>query len=206
MMSAALGTVRGLTEPEVMRKFAYEEVIASGWNNIIQVGMALAAMRDQELYREEFLTFQDYCLVNWQYGRRYVDYLISAVQVLTNLSTSSSQIRPEHETQLRPLIGLTPEQAVQAWERAAAKAGARKVTEKLVRQAMNELQLAPPPRPLSLKTRSARAEHRRIINGAIGELLLLLSQKADHLLLTEKVETLHSHIQALFGKPAETTA
>jgi hypothetical protein len=41
-----------------------------------------------------------------------------------------------------------------------------------------------------------------LIDGAIGELLVLLSQKASHEVLTQKVDALHGHIQSLFPKPS----
>jgi hypothetical protein len=40
-----------------------------------------------------------------------------------------------------------------------------------------------------------------LIDDAIGQLLMLLSQKASHQILTEKVEALHRYIQSLFPKP-----
>jgi hypothetical protein len=40
-----------------------------------------------------------------------------------------------------------------------------------------------------------------VIEAAIGELLVLLRRKEDHGVLTQKVEALHGHIQALFAKP-----
>ena len=39
-------------------------------------------------------------------------------------------------------------------------------------------------------------------SGAIGELLVLLSQKASHEVLTQEVEALHSHIHSMFSKPS----
>ena len=44
------------------------------------------------------------------------------------------------------------------------------------------------------------------MNEAIGELLVLLSQKAAHQVLTEKVEALHRHIQALRTDSIDTRA
>jgi hypothetical protein len=67
------------------------------------------------------------------------------------------------ESQLRPLVGLTPE---------------------------------------ARETRQTKAEQRRVIDDAIEQLLMLLSQRASHALLTEKVEALHRHIQSLFPKPS----
>jgi len=90
-----------------------------GWQGFVDVGLALVTIRDNRLYREEYPTFEVYCRQKWQYGRNYVNRLISAAQVFRHLVTNSHQIRPEHETQVRPLVGLTPEQAQGAWDHAA---------------------------------------------------------------------------------------
>jgi hypothetical protein len=96
------------------------------------------------------------------------------------------------------MIGLTPEQAQLAWQCAVELAGDRRITARLVKTAMQALQLGETGKPTARKTRQSRAQERQLINDAIGQLLVLLSQRASHQVLTEKVEALHGHIQALF--------
>ena len=84
-----------------------------------------------------------------------------------------------------------------------AKAGGRRITAHTVKAALKQLQLAGPPKPANAHPRQTKAETRRLFDSAIGELLVLLSQKAPHDVLTEKVETLHRHIQALFPAAAK---
>ena len=132
-----------------------------------------------------------------------IDYLISAAQRFTHLCTNCAERKPERESQLRPLIGLTPEQAQLAWERAVEKAAGRKITARLVKAAVQELQLAPATKPATREPRQTKAEKRRLIDEAIGQLLILLSQKASHAILTEKVEALHGHIQSLFATSSQ---
>jgi len=103
-----LGVAEGLTESEQIELCACEEVIRTGWSTFVQVGLALARIRDGQLYKTDFQTFEAYCRLRWEYGRRYVDQLISAAQVFTHLRATSShhlmtkshQI-PDHETQHR---------------------------------------------------------------------------------------------------------
>src|SRR5262245_16598034 len=121
-----------------MRLYAYEEVIVSGWNTCLDVGLALAQIRDQRLYRTEFFTFEAYCRQKWAYGRNYVDKMISAAQVFTHLRTNSTQ-KPERETQVRPLVGLSKEAAQSAWENAVKAAAGHKITARLVKSAVKEL-------------------------------------------------------------------
>ena len=87
-----------------------------------------------------------------------------------------------------------------AWERAVQKAGGRKITALLVKKAVKELQLGGNTPPAAKKAGPTRAERRRLIDDTIGQLLALVSKKADHSLLQQKIEALHGHIQALFAK------
>jgi len=150
----------------------------------------------------EYDSFEAYYRVKWQYGRHYVNRLISAAQVFTDLVTIGHQTKPEHERQVRPLVGLTAEQAQKAWDRAIEKAGGRKITARLVKAAVQELQPAAGTKPVPSQPRQNKAEQRKLIDGAIGELLVLLSQKASHEVLTQKVEALHGQIHSLFAKPS----
>src|ERR1043166_3018230 len=112
----------------------------------------------------EFDTFEAYCREKWQYGRHYVNRLILAAQVFTHLVTISHQRRPEHETQVRPLIGLTPPQAQLAWEHAVEKAAGKKITQRLVKAAVQELQLGGSPAPVTQQPRRNKAEQRRLVD------------------------------------------
>ena len=107
MLSPVLGTIEGLTDAEQAELFACEEVIGNGWHTFVQVGLALARIRDGELYQTEYDSFEAYYRVKWQYGRHYVNRLISAAQVFTDLVTISHQ-KTEHETQVRGGQPLQP--------------------------------------------------------------------------------------------------
>ena len=129
--------------------------------------------------------------------------MISAALVTTRLLTACQQ-KPQHEAQVRPLVGLTPAQAQQAWDHAIEAAGGRKITSRLVRNALKELQFGKKPTPVASVPRVDKAEQRRLIDNSTGQLQALISQKVSYELLIEKVELLHSyiHIQPLFAKTA----
>ena len=42
-----------------------EQVIESGWATFVQVGLALATIKDNELYRTVYGSFEHYCRVKW---------------------------------------------------------------------------------------------------------------------------------------------
>ena len=96
-LDKSLGVVEVLSDPEQMEYFACEEVVGTGWSTFVQVGLALAQIRDHRLYRVDFDCFEAYCQAKWQYGGRYVNRLISAAKVFTYLGTISSLKKLEHE-------------------------------------------------------------------------------------------------------------
>jgi hypothetical protein len=109
-----------------MEFYACEAVLETASSNFVQAGLAFGRIRDGDLYLcgGEYKSFDTYCRQKWQYGRDYVDRLISAAQVFTQLLTNGQQ-KPEHERQIRPLVGLAPDQVQLAWVNAVNKAGGR---------------------------------------------------------------------------------
>jgi hypothetical protein len=107
----------------------------------VEVGLALARIRDDRLYRAEFPTFEAYCQTKWHCGRSYVYHLISAAQLFTQVFADGKAPKPSHESQLRPLVGLSSEQVQLAWGRAAQNAGNGRITARLVKTAVQELHL-----------------------------------------------------------------
>ena len=111
---------------------------------------------------------------------------------------TNSHQKPEHETQIRPLIGLDPESAQTAWDHAAAKAAGRKLTQRLVKAAVQELHAPAEPATPKPPSRRTLRERRRLIESVFGELFLLVRQNAGREALLPKLEALHGEIQGLF--------
>ena len=114
----------------------------------VRVGLALARIQDLRLYRTEFDTFESYCRTKWHCGRSYVYHLMSAAQLFTQVFADGKGPKPSHESQLRPLMGLSPEQAQLAWARAAQNAGNGNITARLVRSAAQDLSLGARRKPM----------------------------------------------------------
>ena len=70
-ISPIIGKIDKLTEAEQIRYMGCEAVLSMGWHTFVDVGLALAQIRDERLYREEFDTFEASCRSKWQYGRKY---------------------------------------------------------------------------------------------------------------------------------------
>jgi hypothetical protein len=130
-----------------------EAIIARGWQSFVETGRALARIRDRKLYRAQYDTFEGYCRAKWLYGRSHTYRLIAAAELLRNLSPIGDIPVPSHEAQVRPLIGVPPEQAQAAWRKALAKANGKTVTAKLVRQAVIEVMGKPAAKPATRNRR-----------------------------------------------------
>ena len=121
-----------LTKKEQAALTDCEARIQRGWTTFVEVGTALAQIRDQRLYRQSHSSFDDYCANHWQYGRAYAGRLIGTAELARQLLPIGNTMQPTHEAQLRPLLGLPLDQAKEAWLKAAKEADGRPPTAKLV--------------------------------------------------------------------------
>ena len=94
-----------------------ESVVEKGLNTFVQVGEALAEIRDRKLYRTEHPTFDAYLDKKWSLSRSRACRLIQAAETVKVLPTGN---RPQTERQARPLAALPPAQRVEVWEKAVA--------------------------------------------------------------------------------------
>lgn len=105
-----------------------ETVIERGLQTFVEVGNALMEIRDSRLYLAEHDTFEGYCRDRWGMSRPRAYQLMDAAETINILSTNGIQNLPTRERQARPLVGLTPEQQIEAWETALDTAANRKIT------------------------------------------------------------------------------
>lgn len=103
-----------------------ETIIGRHVLSYTQVGKALGIIRDKQLYREKFATFEDYVSEKWKMDRAHAYRLIQAAEVARNLSPTGDV--PSSERQARPLTRLDPPEQVSAWQEAKAAAGEGPVT------------------------------------------------------------------------------
>jgi len=131
---------------------ACEEIIERGLQTFIEVGFALASIRDRRLYRVEFGTWEEYCTARWQMSARRATMLCAASETVRNLglgdpnrnncselgeanrNNCSELALPANESQVRPLVGLPPEEQRAAWAEAVATAPNGRLTARHVEQ------------------------------------------------------------------------
>lgn len=198
-LNSAIGTLDLLSEAEQAELFACETVIQSGRENItqnfVQIGLAFGTVEEHHLYRNDFGSFGGYCRGKWDIGPRQAQYLIAAARVFSDLRTNCAEQLPDHESQLRPLARLKPEQARAAWKRAVEKAAGRRITARLVQSVVQELHFQ---EPKPAKNGPTRADLRGMVDDAMSQLLAVIMQKSGHDVLLQKAEALHGHIRALW--------
>jgi len=78
--------VRQLTKAEAKALADCEDTIARGCRAFIEVGNALATIRDSQLYRQTHATFEDYVKERWPFGKAYAYRLIGAAETAAVLS------------------------------------------------------------------------------------------------------------------------
>ena len=62
-----------------------EKIIERGRQTFVDVGIALAEIRDKRLYRESFGTFEEYCKTRWGFSRRHSYRLLEASEIADDL-------------------------------------------------------------------------------------------------------------------------
>lgn len=98
-----------------------ETTIDSGLRAFVRVGTALTEIRNEQLYRPEHDTFQDYCERRWEMSRGHAYRLIEAAEVVAKLrEVSPKGDTPKHETHVRALAPLKdrPKEMAEAWREA----------------------------------------------------------------------------------------
>lgn len=111
-----------------------ERVIADGLRTFVEVGRALAKIRDGKLYQGEgFKSFEAYCRERWEMSRPRAYQLIGAAEVTENLSKIlDTATLPTKEDHAAKLAKLPAEEQPAAWQEAVATAPEGKVTAKHV--------------------------------------------------------------------------
>jgi len=104
-----------LTVAERAALLECEAIIRTGRAVFVQVGQALSRIRDSRLYRENYSTFEEYCLEVWEISDRFARNLRSAADVVHVLEEKNFAVLPATESQARPLTKLPREDWAGAW-------------------------------------------------------------------------------------------
>jgi propanediol dehydratase large subunit len=120
-----------------------EAVISKAQSSFLEIGKALKAIRDQKLFAgTEYVDFEAYCIKKWCYSQSYANRLIAAhdcYELLKKELSSSGEVLPINEYQLRALSGLTDNKWVKTWKQVLANAAGKPVTGEMVEAVVNNM-------------------------------------------------------------------
>lgn len=122
-----------LSVNEQKRLEQLEGVVVANFKSFVQVGQALAEIRDRQLYRDRALTFESYVKRIFDIGVRRAYQLIDAAAVVENVNNCAQKdgcidLVPMNEAQARPLARLRPEQQFVVWQAAVEASRNGRVT------------------------------------------------------------------------------
>lgn len=176
----SVGTIEIRTPEEEVRFQHCEAVIAQGWGTFAAVGAALAEIKGKRLYKNEYTSFEDYAWERWGFGSSHLWRYLAAADVRKVLDGVPGLPMPECEAQTRPLTGLSPELALQAWLQTLEWARDGPVTARLVKRAVRRVLKAEPAAvAASNAEKQRRSWVRQSVRAGFKELLTLVMGSAD---------------------------
>ena len=110
-----------------------EKIIGRGLGTFIEVGEALAEIRDRRLYRIEHQTFEAYCREKWNLSRIHAHRLITASETVAMLPTGN-KTAIKSERAARELAKIEPERRADVVADVVASTGGN-VTGAAIREA-----------------------------------------------------------------------
>ena len=97
-----------------------EKTIARGKKTFVEVGLALAEIRDVRLYRRDYGSFSEYCREKWGWSKSYAYDIIQSAEVVKTLPEKVSAIA-DTENKVRELRKAPAEQRAAILEAVAAE-------------------------------------------------------------------------------------
>jgi hypothetical protein len=107
-------SVRPLNAREAALLNECEETIAAGIMTFAEVGEALLVVRDQKLFRRDFVTFEDYCVARWQISRQRAYQLMDAAALVSTI-VDKGLPAPTNEAQARALAAVPEDALGKVW-------------------------------------------------------------------------------------------
>jgi hypothetical protein len=116
---------------ESKRLIALEKIIAAGQQTFIEVGIALAEIRDSRLYRCDFKTFEEYCIHKWGWTKQHCYRLIECAPI----AKSNPQVTSINQARELAKIPKEKRETVIKTAITKAKTAGRKLTAKDIKVA-----------------------------------------------------------------------
>lgn len=138
MKDTVAETSSALTPEEKHRLDLLEGKIKSGIRTFKMVGDALLEIKEEQLYREHYTDFGQYCDEHWGLSRSHAERLVLASRVIKVLSPLG--VVPKSERSMRPLFDLEDDDKKRVWKAVLKKThNPKKITGALVTEVKHQL-------------------------------------------------------------------
>lgn len=139
-----------------------EQVIDRGLRSYVEVGEALAKVRNSEVYKAIADTFEDYCKIRWGLSRTRSWELISGAETTFAIANADDAAPlPANEAQARALNGLDGPAAAATMCKAQEEAGDKPLTAADIAAARRRIEADPDPADPPTPTELVEAAHTR---------------------------------------------
>lgn len=166
-----------LSPAERTRLGKLEQTIERGMRTFVEVGQALAEIRDGLLYRDSHDRFEDYCRERWDFNDRRARQLIEAAEITKILAVAPESPAPKNDAQARELAPLRedPDKLRAAWQE-AVEAHDGKPTAQAVHEVVQRYREPQPQDPRNGGTPGPRKAQQQ------AKMLDGIARKAQHIL------------------------
>lgn len=148
--------VATLTREESVALADCEERIERGMKTFVEVGQALAAVRENRLYRADYDTFESYCQGRWGFTRQRAQQITAAAELATTI-VDTGLPAPANEGQARELAKVPEPERAEVWQKTVERTEG-KPTAKAISETAEEV------RKQAERQRDARELLRRIVD------------------------------------------
>lgn len=120
-----------LTPAEIHDLQSCEEIIERGKKTFVEVGLALAEIRERKLYKRDFNTFEAYCQQRWGWSHQRTSQLINSAAVVQRLPEKVATMVAKSERAVREVAKVEPSKREEVIQKAASTGPvtARKIAE-----------------------------------------------------------------------------
>lgn len=146
-MTAALATLNPAAQVALV---SCEQRIERGLKTFIDVGQALAEIRDSRLYKGTHDTFEDYCRERWGFSRQRAQQFTAAAELATTM-VDTGLPEPTNERQTRALAAVPEPERAEVWREAVDRTDG-KPTAKVVSEIAKERTAPETPEPATATT------------------------------------------------------
>ena len=137
-------------------------IVRRGLGSFLEAGEALLRIRDKQLYRERYVTFEAFAVGEFNLTGRRLQQLIESFEIVRSMKLVSPSLpTPAMEAAVRPLAGLPDDLQLEAYEEAVEAAGGVSPTPRQVKAAASKRKPASKskaPRPVRFRVPGAIVE------------------------------------------------